>query len=120
MIPTQRVPEAVVVTNRGGFIQSMNGAATTLLGLPPASHAQPGQIGLFFVKGRVALRSALREVLVGGPAVLRPASIQPNGRSLMALTVSITGLDEGFRWVLRPPASLPPRTASRDAATRRR
>ena len=119
MIPTQRVPEAVVVTNRGGFIQSMNGAATTLLGLPPASHAQPGQIGLFFVKGRVALRSALREVLVGGPAVLRPASIQPNGRGLMALTVSITGLDEGFRWVLRPPVSLP-RAASREVATRRR
>lgn len=101
--------DAVVVTNRAGFIQSMNGAATTLLGLPARTHAHPSQIGLLFVKGRVAVRAALREVLVGGPAVLRPASILPTGGSLLPLIVSITSLDDGFRWVLRPvPARVRP------------
>ena len=102
MIPIIPLPDAVVVTTRAGFIQSMHGAATTLLGLPTRTHAHPSQIGLLFVKGRVAVRAALREVLVGGPAVLRPASILPTGGSLLPLTVSITSLDDGFRWVLRP------------------
>ena len=111
-------PAAVVLTNKGGFIQSMNAAAETLLGLPPRIHARPGQIGLFFVKGRVALRTALREVLVGGPPVLRDASILPTGGGLVPLTVSITGLDDGFRWVLRPVAP-PPHAPSRRTGARR-
>jgi PAS domain-containing protein len=116
IVPT---PEAVVVTNQAGFIESMNGAATTLLGLPPRIHAHPRQIGLLFVKGRVAVRAALREVFVGGPAVLRPASIQPNGGGMVPLTVSITGLDDGFRWVLRPAAVIR-RAAPHQAPARRR
>lgn len=100
------LPDAVVVTNRAGFIQSMNSAATTLLGLPPRLHAHPSQIGLLFVEGRVGVRTALREVLVGGPAVTRPASILPTGRARLPVTVSITSLDDGFRWVLCP---VPPR-----------
>ena len=119
MTPIIPPPDAIVLTNRAGFIQSMNAAAGTLLGIPPRIHAHPSQIGLLFVKGRVALRTALREVLVGGPAVLRHASILPTGSGLLPLTVSITGLDDGFRWVLRPATTIP-RPPLRGAGARRR
>ena len=120
MTPIMPPPDAVVVTNRAGFIQSMNAAAGTLLGIPPSNRARPGQIGSLFVKGRVAVRTALRQVLVGGPAVLRPASILlTTGSGLQPLTVSITGLDDGFRWVLLP-ASTTPRPSLRGGAARHR
>jgi hypothetical protein len=95
-------PNAVVVTNRHGFIQSMNAAAGMLLGIAPTGKARPAQIGGLFVQGRVSLRQALRDVHVGGKPVERPASVRPNGLDVLPLTVSITGLDDGFRWVLRP------------------
>lgn len=105
MTPIIPSPDAVVLTNRAGFIQSMNAAAGTLLGLPPSNKARPSQIGVFFVQGRVALRKALRDVHLDGEPVHRAASILPSGRGLLPLTVSITGLDDGFRWVLRPVTS---------------
>lgn len=80
----------------------MNAAAGTLLGIAPASRVRPAQIGGLFVEGRVNLGKALRDVHVGGQPVERPASIRPAGRDVLPLTVSITGLDDGFRWVLRP------------------
>jgi hypothetical protein len=80
----------------------MNTAAQTLFGIPPKGKSRPGQIGVLFVQGRVALQKALRDVHVGGEPVHRPASILPTGRDRLGLTVSITGLDDGFRWVLRP------------------
>jgi hypothetical protein len=95
-------PNAVLVTNRGGFIQSMNAAAGMMLGIAPTGKARPVQIGGLFVQGRVSLRKALRDVYVGGQPVERPASILPTGRAVLPVTVSITGLDDGFRWVLRP------------------
>lgn len=98
-------PDAVVLTNRGGFIQSMNAAAGMMLGIAPTSKARPVQIGGLFVQGRVSLRKALRDVYVGGQPVERPASVLPAGRAVLPLTVSITGLDDGFRWVLRPVAA---------------
>ena len=49
-------PDAVVLTNRGGFIQSMNAAAGMMLGIAPTSKARPVQIGGLFVQGRISLR----------------------------------------------------------------
>jgi PAS domain-containing protein len=95
-------PDAVLITNRAGFIQSMNGAAETLLGRPIRRPARLGQITVLFVKGRVELRKALREVYPGGAAVIRTAWISPTGRTMAQVTVTMTGLDDGFRWVLRP------------------
>lgn len=118
MTPTIPTPDAVVLTNRAGFIQSMNAAAGTLLGIPPTSKARPGQIGVLFVQGRVALRKALRDVHLDGEPVHRAASILPTGRGVLPLTVSITGLDDGFRWVLRP--TMPPAHPSRQPGTRSR
>jgi PAS domain-containing protein len=102
-------PDAVLITNRGGFIQSMNVAAAALLGLSDKQKARPGQIGALFVKGRVAVRHALREVHPGGVPVERVAWILPTGRALAEVTVNLTGLDDGFRFVLRP-ITLPARS----------
>lgn len=104
---TQTAPDAVVITNRAGYIQSMNATAEVLLAVSPARKVRPRALGVFFVKGRVALQKALRDVHPGGKPVERDAWILPTGRGLEAVTVSLTSLDDGFRWVVRPttPAS---------------
>jgi PAS domain-containing protein len=112
-------PDAVLITNRSGFIQSMNGAAESLLGLSQQRRVRPGQITALFVKGRVEVRKALREVYPGGAPVKRVAWILPIGRVMAEVTVSMTGLDDGFRWVLRP-VSVPRNSTSVGGAPRQR
>jgi hypothetical protein len=80
----------------------MNGAAEILLGLSHPVRVRPRQITALFVKGRVEVRKALREVYPGGAPVKRVAWILPTGQVMAEVTVSMTGLDDGFRWVLRP------------------
>lgn len=91
---------AMVMTDRGTFIQSLNEPAALLLNVS-VRHARRRQLALFFVEGRVELIQALLTVYPGGEPVERDVAVRPLERSIVPVSVRVSAVGELFQWVLQ-------------------
>jgi nitrogen-specific signal transduction histidine kinase len=91
--------DAVIVTDRAGFIRAVNTEAAKLLNVGMRGITQR-ELALFFVKGRVEILAALRD-RSAAPLRADVAVIQPIDRHSVAVTVDVTQEDDGLQWVLR-------------------
>jgi hypothetical protein len=91
--------DAVIVTDRAGFIRAVNAEAATLLNVRMGRVAQR-ELAPFFVKGRIEMLAALRE-RSAAPLRAGGAVIQPMSRRPVSFTVDVTQEDDGLQWVLR-------------------
>ena len=91
--------DAVIVTDRAGFIRALNAEAAQLLNVAMRVHA-PRQLLPFFIEGRLEVIAALR-ARSAAPLGAGATVVQPVARRPVPVAVHLTQEDDGLQWVLR-------------------